>query len=393
MTGNIHKYSCCVFLFLVCLLDGQNHKLLLEKKHNLIKESKELSKALIGIQSNQKHTIEELALVNKRVNIQENILELLEKEVQLLITEQTQTEQELQEIVKQLESVKESYRHLIRQTNQLNLSYNRLLFFLSSTNFNQLIRRAYHFRQIEINRRKKYEEIQKLQSQVKNKKSLIIEKKASQVDLTFAKQEEINALNQIKSSQKETISFLKTKEDSLSLALRLKEQQTKKITKEILALLEAEKSKNKSNNLTPEARILSSNFSSNKGRLPWPVSKGVLISQFGKNPHPILSGITIMNNGVEIATNNNRVRSVFDGQISRILVLPNGLKVVIIRHGEYLTVYSNLYDVNIQNGQKIKTKDYIGTLYNDKNKKNNILGFQIWKDREKLNPSQWLSSY
>ena len=119
--------------------------------------------------------------------------------------------------------------------------------------------------------------------------------------------------------------------------LRLKDQ-SRQITKEILAILESEKSKNKTNNLTPEARLLSSNFSSNKGRLPWPVSKGILISQFGKKPHPILSGITTMNNGVEIATNNNRVRSVFHGQISRILVLPNGLKVVIIRHGEYLTV-------------------------------------------------------
>ena len=126
---------------------------------------------------------------------------------------------------------------------------------------------------------------------------------------------------------------------------------------------------NKENNLATELKLISANFKSNKGRLPWPVSRGTIISNFGKVSHPILSGIIIINNGIEIATNNNNVRSVFDGEISKIIILPTGLKVVIIRHGEYLTVYSNLYNVSIQKGQKIKTKDYIGTLYNDKNKK------------------------
>ena len=100
-----------------------------------------------------------------------------------------------------------------------------------------------------------------------------------------------------------------------------------------------------------------------------------------------------MNNGIELETDNTQIRSVFDGEVSKIIILPNGLKVIIIRHGEYFTVYSNLHDVTVKKGQKLKTKDIIGGLYNANNQKRNILGFQIWKAKEKLNPIQWLSGH
>ena len=129
-------------------------------------------------------------------------------------------------------------------------------------------------------------------------------------------------------------------------------RETKNITQAILDLVE--QATNKKNNLTPELKLISSNFQSNKGRLPWPVDRGSIVSKFGKVAHPVLSGITLMNNGIEISTQNNRVRSVFDGEISKIIVLPTGLKVVIIKHGEYLTVYSNLQTTNTKKGQKIK---------------------------------------
>ena len=173
--------------------------------------------------------------------------------------------------------------------------------------------------------------------------------------------------------------------------IKLKEIQTNKITEEILLILE--KKANKSDNLTPELKLISNDFSSNKGRLPWPVLTGSIVSKFGKRPHPVLSGITIMNNGIEISTNNNRVRSVFNGEVSKIIVLPTGLKVVIIRHGDYLTVYSNLYLVNVNVGQQIQTKQNIGELYTNTTRESNILGFQIWQDRQKLNPANWISQH
>jgi septal ring factor EnvC (AmiA/AmiB activator) len=207
--------------------------------------------------------------------------------------------------------------------------------------------------------------------------------------LTFTKNKELDLLNNTKNDKEETVRVLKSKEDSLIQAIKIKESETKKITSEILAILESKE--NKKSNLTPELKLISTNFSSNKGRLPWPVLSGSVISKFGKIPHPIISGITIMNNGIEISTTNTMVRSVFDGEVSKIIILPTGLKVVIVKHGDYLTVYSNLHTVNVEKGKKVKTKDNIGTLYVDKKKKHQTLGLQIWKARDKLNPLYWIS--
>ena len=121
------------------------------------------------------------------------------------------------------------------------------------------------------------------------------------------------------------------------------------------------------------------------------MSAGVVVSKFGTVPHPILPGITIINNGVEIASETNIVRSVFDGEVSKVIVLPTGFKVIIVRHGEYFSVYSNLNFVSVKVGQKVKTKEKVGQLQDVESNKNNILGFQIWREREKLNPLHWIS--
>ena len=189
--------------------------------------------------------------------------------------------------------------------------------------------------------------------------------------------------------QEKAIRGLKNKTDSLTKAIKIKERETKNITKIIIELVEREKSKKTDSDKA--ANLTSSEFQSNKGKLPWP-AKGSVVSKFGKVAHPVLSGITLMNNGIEIATNNNTVRAVFDGEVSKVIVLPTGLKVIIIKHGNYLTVYSNLKNTQIQKGQKIKKQDIIGSLNDEENTKHNLLGFQIWNGREKLNPTHWISS-
>ena len=119
-------------------------------------------------------------------------------------------------------------------------------------------------------------------------------------------------------------------------------------------------SKIKNKSLTPESKLISDNFAKNKSLLPWPTQEGTIAVNFGERPHPIMPGIKIMNNGIEIATSSNRVRSVFEGEVSKVLVLPNSLKVIILRHGEYFTVYSNLYEVFVDIGDKVSTKQNIG---------------------------------
>ncbi|MBE37341.1 MAG: hypothetical protein CMP50_01595 [Flavobacteriales bacterium] len=390
------KINMRIKIILVCItfvsyIQGQEYHELLDKKEKLIKESNFLNTVLAETQSSQQYTLESLIILNTKISVQEKLLEVLTKEFKILQTQEKEIEGNLNSLIKELDLLKKNYSTLIILTHKSLRSYNKLLFFLSATSFNQLVRRLYHFRQLEVNRRNKYVEIESLQKQVVEKKKLILQKKAKQSDLTFAKNTKLENLKKSKNIKEKTIKVLKNKEDSIMKAIKLKEFQTNKITEEILSILE--KKANKSDNLTPELKLISNNFSSNKGRLPWPVLTGSIVSKFGKIPHPVLSGITIMNNGIEISTNNNKVRSVFNGEVSKIIVLPTGLKVVIIRHGDYLTVYSNLYLVNVNVGQQIQTKQNIGELYRNTSRESNILGFQIWQDRQKLNPSNWISHH
>ena len=137
--------------------------------------------------------------------------------------------------------------------------------------------------------------------------------------------------------------------------------------------------------------MIGNNFLQNKKRLPWPVEKGIITEHFGIHQHPVLTNVQIRNNGINIATNaGSKVRSVFEGEVSRVFGITGGNTAVIIRHGEYLTVYSNLSEVIVKKGDKINTKQEIGTVYTDLEDQKTILKFQIWKENQKLDPEEWI---
>ena len=377
-------HSFCVF--------GQTKSDMLLLKSKLLSETKLLNNAINSNKDGHQKSIEELQLINKKIQVQSDLLSVSEKYIELLQTEQNIVELELQENKIKLMAEKNRYTKLILEAHRIELIYNPILLVFSSSSFNQFKRTMYHFRQLEIARRTKHKDIMSLQLLIKLKKKIILDKKVKQAEFSKQKTNEMKTLNTTKAKQKSIIQSLILKQDSLSLVLKQKDLQTKKINDEILAIIEKEKLKNNNYTLTPEGSVISKNFSTNKGQLNWPVSNGIVTSKFGTVQHPVLPSITTINNGIEITTNNTYIKTVFSGRVSKILILPNGLKVVIIRHGEYLSVYSNLYEVNVIKNQNIETKDIIGKLYSDQEKNKNILGFQIWKGREKLNPSYWLSS-
>ena len=370
---------------------SQDYNQLLKQKETLIKEANYLSTSLKEIQNNQKNTIEELKIINKKILIQENILLAIGSEVFFLEQEKQKLKNQLLSLDSDLQSLQAQYSLLVKQTHISLKNYSPVLFFLSSKTFNQFTRRVEYFREIEEDRKQKYNSIKKITTEIIDKEDSLLQKQIIQIDLSNDIKLEKKELKRIKEFQTKTIEFLKNKEDSLLKEITIKNQEKDKITAEIVRILNKEKEAKK--NITPELALLSTNFKSNKGRLPWPTITGTVITKFGETPHPILSGVTIMNNGIELATANEQVRSVFDGEVSKIIILPNGLKVIIVRHGEYFTVYSNLHDVLVKKGEKIKAKDNIGLLSNKREQTRNILGFQIWREKEKLNPTQWLSSY
>ena len=145
--------------------------------------------------------------------------------------------------------------------------------------------------------------------------------------------------------------------------------------------------------MTPEAQKLSLDFSANKGKLPWPVEKGVITGEYGTHPHPVLKNIQIKNNGIDVSTNRGAMaRAIFEGVVSKILIIPGEGKSILVRHGEYLSVYSYMSEVFVKAGDKISTKQELGLLVSDNANTKTDMHFELWKGMNTLNPVYWLHS-
>ena len=184
-------------------------------------------------------------------------------------------------------------------------------------------------------------------------------------------------------------------ESAFKIQIEEKQKKRKKLEDEIRKIIEEEIAKNKANknryNLTPESKIISSNFEKNKGTLSWPLQRGVIVGRYGSQKHPFLPGVEIFNNGIDIATEKNTdVRAVFDGIVSRIFFVKGEGKAVLINHGEYFTVYSGLKEVVVKTGEKLFSKEKIGVLITSQDESKTELHFEIWKGYEKQDPSIWL---
>jgi septal ring factor EnvC (AmiA/AmiB activator) len=204
-------------------------------------------------------------------------------------------------------------------------------------------------------------------------------------------------LNQEKSTQSSELQELQKQKSSLQKTLQQQRRVEQQLEREIQAIIEEEASKNREAGgsgfaLTPEQKLIGDNFEQNKRRLPWPLERGVIVEHFGVHQHPVLTNVQVQNNGINIATDvGAEVRAVFNGEVSRVFGISGGNTAVIIRHGTYLSVYSNLREVVVKKGDKVSTKQAIGTVYTDtKDGNKSILKFQIWKESTKLNPEDWI---
>ena len=235
---------------------------------------------------------------------------------------------------------------------------------------------------------------------VKQMEKLIAQKAEHQKLLDEEKVEAKN-LENAKRQQENTLAKLKGKEADLKKQLAEKNKQKQQLQAAIEKLIAEEvkkssASKGKANTgkyeLTPEEKIVSDNFGSNVGKLPWPVQRGVIVSKFGKQPHPVISGVEIGNKGIDISTTTGSdARAVFDGEVRKVFSIPGTQNAVIIRHGEYLSVYTHIDNVYVSVGDKVKAKQAIGKIYTDNAENKTVLHLEIWKGSVTLNPANWLS--
>ena len=283
---------------------------------------------------------------------------------------------------------------------------NSLMFIMSSETFNQAYKRVLYLR--EYSRMRKAQTLQIIKSQdslsasserLILQKQLISEKKTESIDLISNKKNNLNKILESKQEKDSKVAKLQKSEKIFLRKIKDQQKQARLIEEKIKRIIEEEirlareklKTENNSISLTPEAQLLSDQFSANKGNMPWPLEQGLIVSYFGKQKHHVFGNVETFNNGINIATNENAIiRSVFNGKVSRIFFIKGEGKAVLINHGEYFTVYSGLKTVSVKLGDEVLTKEQIGTVLTDKSEKKTELHFEIWQGYDKLNPSLWL---
>tara|TARA_B100000900_G_C20577650_1_gene716030 strand:- start:1061 stop:2203 length:1143 start_codon:yes stop_codon:yes gene_type:complete len=376
---------------------AQEKARLQERKKLLLEEIQFSNKVLEQTKKEKNISFHQLKTLKHKIAIRSQLIRAIQKEVGYLNQEIELNQNKKLRLELELDSLKINYAYLIQQAYKSRKHFNRILFLFSSRNFQQAYKRASYMRQISQYRLSQADIISAKNVELQNSIIILNKQKSIKQNLIENKQLEYELYNKEQAQEAISLAALSEKEKELKKNLEAKKVQRKKIQKEIERIIADElKKATKTNSTidfasTPETIKLSNSFSTNKGSLPWPVSKGLIISKFGKQKHPVLAGVNIENNGIEITTvPQGLCRSIFNGNVSSVLTMPNGTKVVMIRHGEYISVYSNLGEVFVEKGQVVGTKENIGVVYASKQEGFSVIDFQLWKSSQKLNPQLWL---
>lgn len=397
-----NKLVLVAFIILSFKVYGQD-KGQMQKQRDELSAKISLTNQLIKESENQqKNSEQSLILLNKQASYRDQLIKSFNQEIRELDRNIIANNQEIESLQKELNELKTEYAHLIQQAYKNKDSYDKLMFIFSASSFNQAYKRVKFVQQYTSYRQNQAEAIKlKSQALIELNDSLAIKKQKKQA-LAIEKSKEKKKLNDNIAISNKTLLSLQQNEKELKKQLKKQVKQREKINKAIDRIIAEEIRKSKESNsgnfvLTPEAKELSSKFSKNKGKLPWPTEKGIITGTFGVHNHPVLPGIKVENNGIDITTEKGSgVRSVFMGTVSAVLDFQHMGKAVIINHGSYRTVYSNLNDVLVEQGQQVDTKQNIGTVLTNKQTGKTEAHFEILFINNKgafvkQNPSVWIS--
>ena len=396
-----------VFLlsFLLCSILGfsQNNKQkeLETRRQELRREIQKINELRSENKSKAKSKLSLIEDFNHKINVLDNLIKVTNRQANLLTREINTNQNNITSLRAELTTLKEDYAAMIVKSYKSKNQQSRIMFLLSSSNFKQAYKRVQYMKQYSDHQKEQGETIkaktQELQTintnllkQKEDKKKLIAENKVTQKSL--------------ESERKQQQTLMKEIEGNISryaAQIQEKERETRRIDAEInkiikAAIAKSNKKAGKSSNsstfaLTPEGKALAKNFESNRGKLVWPVEKGVVKMGYGTQPHPVVRSLTINSNGVRIATEKGaKARAVFNGEVIGVVANRNVNPFVIIQHGNYITYYKNLSNIYVKTGDKVTTKQDIGEVFTNPSTGETILNFVISKDTNTQNPASWI---
>jgi septal ring factor EnvC (AmiA/AmiB activator) len=385
-------------LILLCLpVVAQESKGDLEKKRKKIEDDISYTNHLLSeTRKSKQNTINEISLINSKLNKRNELIATVKKEVYLLKNEISQTENSIKNLNKDLVLLREEYSKVIYFAYKYKTSYNKLIYLFSSEDLNQGFQRMRYLDQIGEFIRDEAKTIREKEDEKQKQLKLLKGQRLKKNSLLDKESIQLYKLEDEKVRKNKINNKILAKEKGLRAQLRKKEREARKLEKkieDIIALAtkpKTTKGKVKSYSLTPEEKHLSTSFISNKGKLPWPTARGVISSSYGVHAHPVLRNVKTKNNGLNIATSKGSdARSIFEGKVVSVTTITNKNRAVIIRHGEYFSVYSNLETVYVKAGDKVKVKEVLGRIHTTGEGKTE-LHFEIWKNKSLQNPAYWI---
>lgn len=374
---------------------AQKDKQSLEHKKKLLQEDIAYqNKLLKETAANKKLSLGQLIIINKNISAREELISTINLQIRALEKQIEETVSLVEAMDSDLKTLKEEYARMVYYAYKNRNSYDKMVFIFSAKDFNQAYRRLKYYEQYTEYRKNQAVLIGKTQESLKLKNAELEKQKLEKQELLEIEKKEKQDLTSAKEQQQSTLKQLQSKEKQLKNEIKRKQAEIGKLQKAIEEAIRKEMEEQKKKGffvMTPEMKELSSGFENNKGKLPWPVLKGVITEWFGEHEHPVMKGIRVKNNGIEIETApGSAARAVFDGEVSKVIIIPGSGKAVLVRHGEYLSVYFKLQEVLVQPGDKIKVKQEVGTIMTDENEGKTELHFEIWKGKTILNPSEWI---
>ncbi len=390
MIRRIVIYLLSIVLLPLSLYGADNVKDLQKKQKKLQQEIEQTNKMLKQTKRDESATLNKLQLIGQNIKNQKKLINTLDNEITALNREMnhlTKTRDSLQNV---LEAHKTDYARLVRQSHYARMQQSPLLFLLSSDSFQQLARRARYLQEFAHFRQEQVRRIENTQREIDTQNELLQTNKQNKQTVLSSKKREQENLKRDERKQQTMLTKLKSKEKDLNKQLKQQQKKVNELNKKIDNLVKKQASS--TTTLTKEQKLIAGGFEANKGRLPWPVEKGIISGHFGKQQHPVYSQVTMDNKGIYLQTTaGSKARAVYKGEVTSCFMIANTYA-VIIQHGNYRTVYSNLSKLNVKQGDKVDTKQAIGTIFTDAEQDQKTeLYFQIYKDRDILNPELWIA--
>ena len=403
-----HTYKFLLLLsFLLCstLIFSQSNKQeeLEARRQELRLEIQKINQLRLENKSKEKSQLSLIKDFNHKIRVLNNLIKVTNQQANLISRDINNNQKRISSLRSELKVLKADYAEMMVKSYKSKNQESRIMFLLSADDFKQAYKRLQYMKQYTDHQKQQGETIKEKTAELQAINLDLIKQQETKRKLIAENKEVQKSLESERKQHEELMKSIKRNLSVYAAQIKQKQQEADRIDAEINRLIREAiaKSNKKAGNtdvatasnfaLTAEEKVLAANFVANRGKLPWPVEKGYVTLGYGTQPHPIDKSLTIKSNGVRIATEKDaKVRAVFDGEVSSVLKMKNVNPIVMVRHGDYLTIYKNLSEVYVKEGDKVSTKQVIGEVFTNPSNGETILSFSISKGTATENPASWV---